>query len=59
MLVRRVVLMLAAALLPAFAQAPGKGLVIVLIGPPGGGKTTQAAFLQKRYRIAVLAGDEL
>ncbi|MCC7157573.1 MAG: nucleoside monophosphate kinase [Bryobacterales bacterium] len=59
MLVRRVVLMLAAALLPVFTQAPGKGLVIVLIGPPGGGKTTQAAFLQKRYRIAVLAGDEL
>lgn len=41
------------------AQAPGKGLVFVLIGPPGSGKTTQAGFLQKRYKIAVVAADDL
>lgn len=37
------------------AQQPGKGLVLVLIGPPGSGKTTQADFLTKRYHIPVLS----
>jgi adenylate kinase len=56
---RRVFLVLLTAALSLFAQAPGKGLVIVLIGPPGSGKTTQAEFLQKRYAIPSLAADEL
>jgi adenylate kinase len=43
----------------AAAQGPGKGLVIVLIGPPGSGKTTQSELLVKKYRIPVLAGDQL
>jgi adenylate kinase len=45
----------AASVMPA--QEVGKGLVIVLIGPPGSGKTTQAEFLQKKYGIPVIAAD--
>ena len=45
--------------LSVFAQSPGKGLVIVMIGPPGSGKTTQTEFLQKKYAIPALAGNEL
>ncbi len=41
------------------AQGPGNGLVIVLIGPPGSGKTTQSELLRKKYTIPVLAGDAL
>lgn len=41
--------------LGCLAQRPGKGLVLVLIGPPGSGKTTQAEFLTKRYKIPVLS----
>jgi adenylate kinase len=33
--------------------------VIVLIGPTGSGKTTQAAFLQSRYGLATIAADDL
>jgi adenylate kinase len=39
------------------AQEPGNGLVIVLIGPPGSGKTTQAELLTKRYGVPVVSGD--
>ena len=56
---RFAVLALGALGLTAFGQAPGKGLVIVLIGPPGSGKTTQAEFLRDKYEIPVVAADEL
>lgn len=59
MLLHRTLLVLVVSVMSAFAQAPGKGLVIVLIGPPGSGKTTQAEFLRKKYAIPTLAGDQL
>src|SRR5690242_10065105 len=36
-----------------------KSFVIVLIGPTGSGKTTQAAFLSKRYGLPTIAADDL
>ena len=36
-----------------------RNMVIVLIGPTGSGKTTQAAFLQKRYGLPTIAADDL
>jgi adenylate kinase len=54
-----IVLALLAPAVCAFAQRPGKGLVIVLIGPPGSGKTTQAELLRKKYHIPVFAGNQL
>lgn len=33
--------------------------VIVLIGPPGAGKSTQAARIQKRYRFAMITREQL
>ncbi len=41
------------------AQDAGKGLVMVLIGPPGSGKTTQAEFLKQKYKVAVISADAL
>lgn len=43
----------------AQAQAPGKGLVVVLIGPPNSGKTTQAEFFQKKYHVPVVSIDRM
>lgn len=39
------------------AQEAGQGLVMVLIGPPGSGKTTQSEVLSKRYKVPVITGD--
>jgi adenylate kinase len=43
----------------ARAQNADKRYLIVLIGPTGSGKTTQAEFLKKRFSIPTLAVDDL
>ncbi|MEX2300078.1 MAG: nucleoside monophosphate kinase [Bryobacterales bacterium] len=49
-----------ATLLPALASAQqAQAPVIVLIGPPGSGKSTQAARIQKQYRLAVITREQL
>jgi len=47
------------AIASAFAQDAVKPLVIVLIGPPGSGKTTQAGFLNGKYGFPVVNVDDL
>ena len=42
----------------AYAQSD-KRFLIVLIGPTGSGKTTQAEFLKKRFQIPTIAVDDL
>ena len=41
------------------AQSTDKRFLIVLIGPTGSGKTTQAEFLKKRFGIPTIAVDDL
>lgn len=42
----------------AFAQTAGHGLVMVLIGPPGSGKTTQAQLIREKYKVAIISTDQ-
>src|SRR6476661_9060945 len=46
-------------LLAAAAFCADGNRVVVLIGPTGSGKTTQAAFLQKRYGLPTISADDL
>jgi adenylate kinase len=41
------------------AQEIGRGLVVILVGAPESGKSTQAAFIEKRYRIPVISIEDL
>jgi len=43
----------------AQSQTAGQQFLIVLIGPTGSGKTTQAEFLKKRFGIPAVTVDEL
>jgi len=43
----------------AAAQEASRPLVVVLIGPPGSGKTTQAEFLNRKYGLPVIGVDDL
>jgi adenylate kinase len=43
----------------AQSQTADERLLIVLIGPTGSGKTTQAEFLRKQFGIPIVAADEL
>jgi adenylate kinase len=38
---------------------PDRSLVVILIGPPGSGKTTQASHLSRKYRIPAISMSEL
>lgn len=54
MLTRRAALFLAA--LPALPAAPaGKTLVIIILGPPTSGKTTQAGKIKKQYGLPIIS----
>ena len=56
-------LVAASAGLLAFTSLPAaievRGPVILLIGPPGSGKSTQAEFLRKTYAIPTVSAEEL
>jgi adenylate kinase len=43
----------------AFAQEIAKPVVLVLVGPPGAGKTTQAAALKRKIGVPVITSDDL
>lgn len=54
----KIALTLAFATIGAVAQLqPAR--IIILIGPPGSGKTTQAQYLRKRYRIPAISMSQL
>lgn len=62
MLIRRQILLIAIGLLVTVAipaQTPDKRFVIVLIGPPGSGKTTQSEFLKKTFGIPTITIEDL
>jgi len=42
-----------------FAQPLPQPLVVVLIGPPASGKSTQAQYLNKKYKIPIIAIEDL
>ncbi len=43
----------------AWAGPPAKPLVVILIGAPGSGKTTQSAYLEKEYGLPIISADQL
>lgn len=43
----------------AQSQTADRGRIVLLIGPTGSGKSTQAEFLKKRFGILIIAVDEL
>ena len=62
MCLRRSLVCVAAALLStglAVAQKPDKRFVIVLMGPTGSGKTTQSAFIKRKFGIPTITADDL
>lgn len=58
---RRLRLFLPLIALSFLAQAPAlqKPVVIVLVGPPSSGKSTQAGLLNRRFRLPVIAAEDL
>ncbi|MDX2151802.1 MAG: nucleoside monophosphate kinase [Bryobacteraceae bacterium] len=44
---------------PVLAQGLPKPLFVILLGPPGSGKTTQARFLKKEYGLPYLSASEV
>ena len=58
MMIRRTLFALCIAVLWS-GLALAEGRLIFLIGPPASGKSTQAAFLHKRFGLAVIAAEDL
>src|SRR5262245_17290784 len=52
------VVLVTCVLASAQAQSPAKP-VLILLGPPGSGKSTQAAMVQKRYGFAWITREQL
>lgn len=56
-MIRRLILL--AILFPLLAPAQGNRLIVVLMGPPGAGKTTHAKALKKELKIPIISGEEV
>ncbi len=59
MLRRLSTLLLALAGAVLFAQTADKPLVIVLVGPPASGKSTQAEYLKRKFKLPVVVVEDL
>ena len=58
-LVLKKILLLATTLLMLVVQALAQGPVVIFIGPPGSGKSTQAASAAKRFKVPIISAEQL
>lgn len=40
-------------------SAQGNRMIVVLVGPPGAGKTTHAKMLNKEFKLPIISGEEI
>lgn len=43
----------------SFVLAQDKRMIVVLVGPPGAGKTTHAKVLNKEFKLPIVSGEEI